>query len=460
MLKVYNTLTGKKEAFKPLKDRKVNLFVCGPTVYDFSHLGHARTYLVFDMIANYLKETGFNVFYLQNITDVDDKIIKRAEEKNIASQQLAEQFEKEHLKDMEELKIKSVEKYAKATDYIPEIINQIDRLMEKGFAYRIEDGVYYEINKFKNYGKLARRTVSQAEDGVSRIDEGKNKKNKGDFCLWKFSPSGAGPEEPKWKSPWGDGRPGWHIEDTAITEKYFGFQYDVHGGARELIFPHHEAEIAQMEAISEKKPMVKYWIHTGLLTINGRKMAKSLGNFITIRDFLKNNQPELLRLFVFLSHYRSPIDYNFEKIKQAKSNLKRLNEFYKKIQEKTKKSEKISLKSSFLKKYLKFLEDDFNTPKFFSAIFDLIRKNNKKIEKLSDKEIKEIYQLFLFIDRVFKIFPEEKEIPKNILDLAVLREKYRQEKNWQKADEIRKEIQSLGYSIEDTETGQKIKKIS
>ena len=465
MLKAYNTLTKKKETFKPLKNKKVNFFVCGPTVYDFSHLGHARTYLVFDMVVNYLKETGFDVFYLQNITDIDDKIIKRAEEKKIAPRQLAEQFEKEHLKDMEELKIKSVDKYAKATDYIPEIISQVNRLLKKGFAYQIEDGVYYDISKFKDYGKLARRTLLQAEDGVSRIDEGKSKKNKGDFCLWKLAPyrtegSGAGFSEPSWPSPFGQGRPGWHIEDTAITEKYFGYQYDLHGGAIELTFPHHEAEIAQMEAISGKKPMVKYWIHTGLLTINNKKMAKSLGNFITIREFLKENSPESLRLFVFLSHYRSPIDYNPGKIKQTRSNLERLNEFYGKIKKKTKKPKKISLKSKFLKRYLKFLDDDFNTPKFFSAVFDLIKKNNKKREKLSKKETEEIYQLFIFIDRVFKIFPEEGKIPENILDLAESREKYRQEKNWRKSDEIRKKIQDSGYQIEDAETGYKIKKKS
>lgn len=456
MLKVYNTLTKKKELFKPLKGKKVNLFVCGPTVYDFSHLGHARTYLIFDMIVSYLKETGFNVFYLQNITDIDDKIINRAREKNIIPEKLARRFEKEHLKDMENLKINSVNKYARATDHIAEIINQIERLIEKGVAYRIEDGIYYDIAKFKNYGKLAGRTILQAEDGVSRIDEGKNKKHKGDFCLWKFSKE----NEPKWESPWDDGRPGWHIEDTAIAEKYFGCQYDIHGGARDLIFPHHEAEIAQMEIISNKKPMAKYWLHSGFLTVEGEKMAKSLKNFVTIRDFLKENRPEVLRFFVFSSLYRSPIDYNAEKIKQAKSNLERINEFYEKIKEKSKKPEKISLKSDFLKNYLKFLDDDFNTPKFFSAVFDLIKKSNKKFEKLSEKELKEIYQLFIFIDRIFKIFPGKEKVPENIINLAKLREKYRQEKNWVKADEIRKKIQELGYFIEDTEKGQKIKKIS
>jgi len=455
MLKIYNTLSHKKEPFKPLKGKKVNLFVCGPTVYDFSHLGHARTYIVFDMIVSLLRKTDFKVFYLQNITDVDDKIIKRAKEKNISPESLTSSFEKEHLKDMEALKIDTVDKYAKATEYVPEIINQVKKLVEKGFAYRIEDGIYYDISKFKNYGKLARRTVLQAQDGISRIDEGKNKKNKGDFCLWKFSKSG----EPAWKSPWGDGRPGWHIEDTAITEKYFGYQYDVHGGAIELIFPHHEAEISQMEAISGKKPMVKYWLHTGLLTINGQKMSKSLGNFITIKDFLKENPPELLRLFVFLSHHRSPIDYNSEKIKQTKNTLERINDFYEKIGKMIKSPANSSKRTALIKKFLKILEDDFNTPEFFSLLFDLIRKSNKKFNKLSKKEIREIYGLLIFIDGIFKIFKKSDKIPNKILELASLRKKYRQQKNWEMADKTRKEIEALGFLLEDTKDGQKIKKI-
>ena len=460
MLKIYNTLSRKKEVFKPLNGKKVNLFVCGPTVYNFSHLGHARNYLVFDMIANFLRKTGFQLFYLQNITDVDDKIINRAKEKNIYPKDLALEFEKKHLKDMESLKINSVTKYARATEHIPEIISQVRKLIEKGFAYRIKDGIYYDISKFKDYGKLARRTISQAEDGVSRIDEAKNKKNKGDFCLWKFSLENSGPEEPKWSSPWGKGRPGWHVEDTAITEKYFGFQFDAHGGARDLIFPHHEAEIAQMEAISGKRPMVKYWTHSGFLTVEGKKMSKSLGNFITIKDFLKENSAEILRLFVFLSHYRSPIDYNFEKIKQTKATLERINDFYEKIKEKNKKPAKTGKQTVLVKKFIKILEDDLDTPKFFSSFFDLVKKSNQKINKLSGKEIKEIYQLLIFIDEIFKIFKKEEKIPEEIIKLASLRNEYRKQKNWEMADKIRKEIQNKGYSLEDTDSGQKIKKIA
>jgi cysteinyl-tRNA synthetase len=454
MLKVYNTLSRKKETFKPLKNKKVNLFVCGPTVYDYSHIGHARTYIIFDMIVGYLRVKGLNVTYLQNITDIDDKIIGRAEERKTNPKRLAKRFEKEYLKDMKLLKVNSVTKYARATEYISGIISQIERLIKNKFAYRIKDGIYYDVSKFKRYGRLSRRTIERAEDAISRIDESKSKKSKADFCLWKFPKPG----EPKWESSFGYGRPGWHIEDTAITEKHFGFQYDIHGGARDLIFPHHEAEISQMEAISKKRPMAKYWLHTGFLTVNGKKMAKSEGNFITIRDFLKENRPELLRLFIFLNHYRSPIDYNQGKLNQAKRNLSRLEDFFERIKEK--RPGKVLKESEFLNKYLETLEDDFNTPRFFSAIFDLIRDANKRFNQLSKKEIKEIYSLLVFTDKVFKIFSKKKlKISQDILKLTKQREKYRKEKNWQKADKARKEVESLGYRIEDTKKGPKIEKI-
>ncbi|MFH1780683.1 MAG: cysteine--tRNA ligase, partial [Candidatus Nealsonbacteria bacterium] len=327
MLKIYNTLSRKKEAVKLKNGKAVRLFVCGPTVYDYSHLGHARTYIAFDVIAKYFKEKGLDVFYLQNITDIDDKIIQRAQEKGITAEKLAQDFEKEYLQDMKSLQVDSVTKYARATDYIKEIITQVKTLKEKGFAYQIADGIYYDISKFKNYGKLSGRTVLQAEDAVSRIDESKEKKNKGDFCLWKF----AKKDEPSWPSPFGYGRPGWHIEDTAIAQKFFGTQYDMHGGAKDLIFPHHEAEIAQMETISGKKPMVKYWIHTGFLTVNGKKMSKSLGNFITIQDFIKQHSARILRFMIVKSYYRSPADYMENSVEQAKKELEHIDEFVRKL---------------------------------------------------------------------------------------------------------------------------------
>lgn len=462
-LKIYNTLSQKKEVFKPRENKKVNLFVCGPTVYDFPHLGHARTYLVFDMIVKYLRQKGYNVFYLQNITDIDDKIIKRAEEEKINWKVLSRKFEKEYLKDMKALNINSVSQYARATDYIKEIISQVKRLLKKGYAYQIEDGIYYDISKFKEYGKLSKRTVLQAQDAVSRIDESVEKKNKGDFCLWKKSKPG----EPFWQSPWFLGRPGWHIEDTAIAEKFFGAQYDIHGGARDLIFPHHEAEIAQMEAISGKKPFVKYWLHTGFLTVSGQKMSKSLKNFITIKDFLEKYPARFLRFLVLKTHYRSPIDYSEKEIEQIKKELERIDEFLDKIQNLKSKMQNYSSKfkiSKFQKEFNLAMEDDFNTPKAIAVIFELINQGNILISqnKLSLIEAKEILNFLREIDQFFNFIfwkKTKEKIPKEVLKLARQREDCRKKANWKEADKIREKIKELGYWVEDTKEGFKIKKL-
>lgn len=467
MLKIYNTLSQKKEIFKPRQNKKINLFVCGPTVYDFSHIGHARTYIAFDVIVKYLRKQGFNVFYLQNITDIDDKIIQRAKERKIKPERLSEMFNEEYLKDMKDLNVDSVTKYAKATSHIKEIISQIKRLLEKDFAYQINDGIYYNINKFKEYGKLSKRNAFQAEDAISRIDEAKKKRNKGDFCLWKVSK----PEEPKWKSPWGPGRPGWHIEDTAITEKYFGSQYDIHGGAKDLIFPHHEAEIAQMEAISEKKPLVKYWIHTGFLTVNAQKMAKSLGNFVTIKNFLEKHSPEgarILRFLVVKTHYRSPIDYNENSIKQTKRELERIDEFIGKLKGRYKNEGKTSKQTENLisitkEKIEKAMKDDFNTPLAIASIFELITKGNTLIAKcqFNQEDAKDVLKALKESDKFFNFIFWQKpkgKAPQEVLKLIEEREGAREQKNWQKADEVRGKIKKLGYLVEDTKEGPKIKK--
>ncbi|MDD5433050.1 MAG: cysteine--tRNA ligase [Candidatus Pacebacteria bacterium] len=460
-IKIYNTLSSKIEPLSPIKKDKINLFVCGPTVYDYSHVGHARTYVAFDMFVNYLKYFKFDVFYLQNITDIDDKIIQRAKEKNISPKELAKQFEKEYMTDMQVLQIKSINKYARATEHIKEIISQVERLLAKGFAYQATDGIYYDVSKFKEYGKLSGRTAEAAEDGTSRIDEGIEKKNKADFCLWKISKEG----EPTWPSPWGKGRPGWHIEDTAITEKYFGAQYDIHGGARDLIFPHHEAEIAQMEAISGKSPLVKYWMHTGFLTVDGQKMSKSLGNFTTIRDFRKENSPQVLRMFIFSSHYRSPIDLKDTAVNEAKTNVEKLQNLAAELQNINKNGKGLVFTAfnELQDRFWQALEDDFNTPKAKAVLFEIVSLANEQIAKneLAINQakkilnfLKEINKIFLFLD--FKKAKEKQEIPKEILELAEQREKYRQAKDWQKADEIRQKIENLGYLVEDTSTGPKI----
>lgn len=465
MLKIYNTLSRKKEVFEPIKNKRVNLFVCGPTVYDFSHIGHARTYIVFDMLVKYFRQQGFKVFYLQNITDIDDKIIKRAKEEKIPWKKLSRKFEKEYLKDMKTLKIDSVTKYAPATKYIKEIIGQVKRLLKKDFAYQTKDGIYYDIKKFKNYGKLSGRTATGAQDAISRIDESKNKRNKGDFCLWKLSIPG----EPSWSSPFGWGRPGWHIEDTAITEKFFGPQYDIHGGGRDLIFPHHEAEISQMEAISGKSPLVKYWLHTGFLTVKGIKMAKSLGNFITIKDFLAKHSPRYLRLFVLKTYYRSPINYDEKELAEVKRQLEKIDNFTEKLKnKKTKKKIKIKsrnlltdLAAKFQKELKAALEDDFNTPKAVAAIFKMVNVGNSLLaqDKISPAGAGYILEFLSAADKFFGFIfwkKTKEEIPSVMLKLVRKREKYRREKNWQAADETREKIKKLGYELEDTLDGPKI----
>jgi len=463
-LKIYNTLSGKKDDFKPIKGKKINLFVCGPTVYDYSHLGHARNYIIFDSFVKYLKAQGFDVFYLQNITNIDDKIIARAREKGVSPKDLAEAYEKEYLKDMKALGINSVSKYARATDYIKGIIDQIQRLQTKGFAYEISgDGIYYDIGKFKNYGKLAGRTALGAEDSVSRIDYSKNKKNRGDFCLWKF----AEDPEPTWPAPFGKGRPGWHIEDTAISEKFFGPQYDIHGAARDLIFPHHEAEIAQMEAVSGKSPMAKYWMHVGFLTVNGQKMGKSLGNFIVLNDFLKRCPVNYLRFFVVKNLWRSPVDYSESVMIEVKSAVERIEDFLRRVkgQKVTKNLKEANLLIKSLEKdFYVALADDFNTPQAFAVLFDFIKKTNQLLDggSISKKQASDIYKIFWKIDKIFGIInfkKVNKTIPVEIRKLAKLREAHRKNKDWQKSDEVRMQIEKHGYTIQDSESGPVVRSI-
>jgi cysteinyl-tRNA synthetase len=465
-IKLYDTLSGKKKLFKPRSGKKIEIFVCGPTVYDYSHIGHARTYIAFDAFVKYLRAQEYEVRYAQNITNIDDKIIVRSRELNQPPEELARNFETEYFHDMEGIKVDSVDKYARATDYIPQIISQVQRLMAAQYAYKIEDeGIYFDILKFKEYGKLSRRTVEQAEDAVSRIDESIKKRNKGDFVLWKLSKPG----EPKWPSPWGDGRPGWHIEDTAITETEFGAQYDIHGGARDLMFPHHESEIAQMEAISARVPLVNYWMHTGFLTIAGRKMAKSLGNFITIHEFLREHSRESLRLLVLSSHYRSPIDYTEAAVEQAEANVKRLGEFRSKLTNLTSPPPTPPLltkergKGGEVEKNLyQHLDDDFNTPKALAVLFELIRDNNTRIakNKLSARDAGAILEFLNEVNKIFGVIPsvEAKSIPTHIMALTEQREQLRKDGKWDDADKIRMEIEIAGYRIDDTPEGPQIKR--
>lgn len=421
-------MSRKIEEFRPIDGKKVKMFVCGPTVYDFTHIGNAKTYTQFDFIARYLRFRGYEVFYLQNITDIDDKIIKRAQEQKVSWKAVAEEFEKKYLEDMAGFHNTSISKYAKATDYINEIVSQVKVLLNKGFAYKTSDGIYYDISKFPDYGKLSGRTEADQNAGVSRIDESLDKKNKNDFCLWKFSLF--------WKTEIGDGRPGWHIEDTTITEHFFGPQYDLHGGATDLIFPHHEAEIAQMEAVSGKSPLVRFWLHTAFLNINSEKMSKSKGNFLTAREALEEYGYRVLRFFFISNHYRTTLDFSEESLDQAKNSLVRIDEFISKI-DKNFSDDVSELRAEVISN----LDNDFDTPKALAVIFDFIRKGRAG---------KNAHALFQELNKIFDFFEfKTKEIPQEIKKLLAEREKLRKEKKFAEADKIREELEKHGYSAQD-----------
>jgi len=459
-------MTKKKEDFEPFKDKIVKMFVCGPTVYDHSHVGHARTYIAYDIICRYLRFRNYKVFFLMNITDVDDKIINRAKERQTDPIKLAREFEDSFYEDMIKLKVlKSINKFARASEHIKEIISQIQRLLDKDFAYVTETGVYFDITKFPDYGKLSHQDTEELKK--HRIEPDPTKKNPQDFALWKFQKK----EEFGWDSPWGFGRPGWHIEDTAIAEKYLGQQYDIHGGGLDLVFPHHESEIAQMESVSGKKPMVKYWTHTGFLKVSGQKMAKSLGNFITVKDALKKYDIETLRLFFAFTHYRSPIDFSEKNMEQSKKSLETLYNALENIQSLKVKTGKLTDNEKELEKDLKeykqvfieYMNDDFNTPNALSVIFDLAKTFNKFVEK--HKQINKILQkkaikTFRQLGSMFGVLQEkieEKELSIEVAELIRQREEARKNKDWTTADSIREKLKNMGIILEDTLEGIKWK---
>jgi cysteinyl-tRNA synthetase len=470
---INNTLSGNKEPFQPIHKNRLNLFVCGPTVYDDSHIGHARTYIAFDVVARYLKYQGFSVFYLQNITDVDDKIIQRASELGVDPATLARKFERRYLEDMHSLGVTNVNFYARATEHIPEIISQIERLIKKGFAYETETGVYFDETRFEDFGKLSHQTAEDLER--HRIEPDSTKRNPGDFSLWKKRED---KEEVTWDSPWGRGRPGWHIEDTAITETYFGPQYDIHGGAMDLIFPHHEAEIAQMESASGKKPLVRCWMHTGFLNVKGEKMSKSLGNFVTIRDMLLRYEPDAFRLFVLSAHYRSPIDFSEEALKQSTRSLERIRKLAEVIEvrlegsktpetaAKSQDSGEIDARLVEAKaKFLESMENDFNTPYALRAVFELVRSVNRSINEknISRKDLGKVKELLGEFGSILGVcfFSGEREPAKkpedltgSLIELLIeMRQNLRDKNDWQLADEIRSRMKELNIVLEDAKAG-------
>ena len=458
MINVYSTMLRDKEELK-LKENKIKLFVCGPTVYDYSHIGHARTYISFDIIVRYLKYNGYSVFYLQNITDVDDKIINRAKETGEDPLKLAHRFEKEYLDDMKRMNVTNVNFYARATEHIDEIINQIQTLIDKGFAYETSTGVYFDESKFPDFGKLSNRNVDELTN--NRINVDSTKKDPRDFALWKKQDT-----QPYWNSPWGNGRPGWHIEDTAITESYFGSQYDIHGGGLDLIFPHHEAEIAQMEAASGKKPLVNYWMHTGFLNVSGVKMSKSLGNFITIKELLENFEPDVYRFFVLSTHYRSPIDFSDDILKQAETSLERIVKTCSNINEALNSSTLpakdngaiINQLDLFINDFFKAMDDDFNTPIALSVLFDFIRFLNKQLadNNISKSTLVTIKDALTDVEYIFglTLFKDTNVVDNDLSDdllsiLTDVRSDLRTNKQWDLADKIRDDLSGLNIDLED-----------
>jgi cysteinyl-tRNA synthetase len=457
---IYNSLTKQKEEFKPIDPKKVRMFVCGPTVYDYIHVGNARTYTVFDIVAKYLKHKGYEVEYIQNITDIDDKIIARALELGQDPLDYARDYTDIFLEDVKKLGINSVTHYEPATKNIDQVVKQVKILIEKSNAYKIEnDGWYFDLKTFPEYGKLSGRTVEMAEDGVSRIDESPDKRNRGDFCLWKFSK----PEEPGCNSGLGYGRPGWHIEDTAITEKYFGPQYDLHGAGADLMFPHHEAEIAQQESASGLKPFVRYWMHVGFVVNKTQKMSKSLGNFMVLREALKKYSPEVLRFYFLSAHYRSSLDYNEEILKQAEAAVMRINEFrnrylwFNKNDEELKESNEKNLDILF-EKILEAMDNDFDTPKAIGLFFNFIRTSNKELDSM--KSIGPAIKIIHFFYNVLGlVLPEPTANPLEIQALVDEREKARNNKDFKRSDALRQQIKNLGYEVDDTTYGPLIKKL-
>jgi cysteinyl-tRNA synthetase len=462
VLRVYNTRSRSVEEFKPLHGNRVYIFVCGPTVYDHSHVGHARTYLAYDIIVRYIRARGYSVFYLMNLTDIDDKIINRANTLGQDPLALADQFAKEFFRDMESLGITSVNLYAKASEHVPEIIAQISILIEKGYAYQVEGDVYYDVSKFSEYGELSGQNIEQLS--THRIDPDPRKRSVVDFALWK----GQKPGEPAWDSPWGKGRPGWHIEDTAITTTYFGPTYDLHGGGLDLVFPHHEAEIAQAEAATGIKPLVKYWIHGGLLMVAGTRMGKSMDNFITIKDALQKHDPEALRLYYAMSHYRSQLEFDESNITQAEQVLDKLRSVYSQFRSlaESKKNavgeannEIEQLATHAMEKFDAAMDDDFNTPRALAAIIAFAKDLEPYASRqINDRSVELILRAFDYFGEIFGILQQANHRQSKTLEglltlLLEMREDARKRGDWAAADKIRDSLTKVGIGLEDTSTG-------
>jgi cysteinyl-tRNA synthetase len=452
MLKIHNSLSRQKEVFKPLQEGKVSLYVCGMTVYDLCHVGHARVMVVFDVVTRYLRSLGYDVTYVRNITDIDDKIIKRAAENGESIQQLTERYIAEMHQDADSLGVIRPDVEPKATESMAEILAMIETLIEKGLAYTADNGdVYYDVSKFASYGKLSGRDISELRAG-ERVAVNEAKTDPLDFVLWKA----AKPEEPAWESPWGRGRPGWHIECSAMSAHCLGEHFDIHGGGQDLQFPHHENEIAQSEG-AHGCQSVNYWMHNGFVRIDDEKMSKSLGNFFTVREVLAKYPAEAVRFFILSSHYRSPLNYSEEQLEQAKSTLER---FYLSLRDISADTVNWQSDEVFGPRFQQAMDDDFNTALALSVLADVRQALNKSLENQDDDQARYFAGLLLAFGEVLGLLQQDVEQflagqqddseAEQIDALVAERDTARAEKNWARADEIRDQLTAMGIVLEDS----------
>lgn len=459
---IYNTETRSKEEFKPVTPGKVGIYVCGVTVYDEAHLGHARSAISFDAVVRYLRYRGLEVNHITNFTDVDDKIIDRANELGCKPLDLSKKYIDKFFEDMDRLRVKRATHYPKASETIPEIIEMIEKLMAKGSAYVADGDVYFDITKAKDYGKLSGQSIDQMIAGA-RVQIEEKKRNPADFALWKA----AKPGEISWESPWGEGRPGWHIECSAMSLKYIGPTVDIHGGGAELTFPHHENEIQQSEAANGRK-FVNYWMHNGLLMVNEEKMSKSLKNFFTIKNSLSAYDASAIRFFLLNTHYRQPLSYDLDLLEESKRSLERLqNTYYELIELKGKahgSEDAKELAKKSLSEFEQKMDDDFNTRDALATMFSLAREANRLMaeKKLSNEGVENILDIMEDFDSIFDILRRESawddDLQTGLIELALqMREQARKKKDFEAADKIRDELKRLGVEIQDSTDGPKWK---
>ncbi len=463
-MKLFNTATNQKEIFSPIRPDTVKMYVCGPTVYNYFHLGNARPFIIFDVLRRYFIYKGYDVTYVQNFTDVDDKIIKAANDEGITSKQLAEKYIDAYFEDARALGIKDADVHPKVSEHIAEIIATVEKLIDKGYAYNREGNVYFRVSAFKEYGKLSKQSIDDLLSGA-RVEVSDEKENPLDFALWKKKKDG----EPYWESPWGNGRPGWHIECSAMSQKYLGETIDIHGGGQDLIFPHHENEIAQSEA-ANGKDFVHYWLHNGYINVDEKKMSKSLNNFFMIRDILSEFDAEVVRMFILSVHYRNPLNYTAEIMEQSKYALERLyntkNDLLFKMEhakvQQADVGEKAWIESlkRFIGEFEQAMEDDINTANAISVLFEMAKEINIRLQDdISAEALEDAHELFMKPAVILGLLLKNNELPDaDIQKLIDEREQARKDKNFKRSDEIRDELKDKGITLEDTREGVKWKR--